>query len=1172
MFYNGYINRFSMFYRFYRSRLLRYSESLTSGNLPLIINNDTVPAVHLIQSSKEVNPNILRMQQQHINHLSYIKLEALIMNMKARFLALRESNIDTPINIAKNMEKSNKDYYFKRKTSRMLQDNEETIFSNSTSGQLLKQYTNKEISFIITPIIKKIINQLQNKGINPFDLQYNNSIFESLLDEVSQLDTMDIEHILDNNNDLDIINTHHVELMGNLEYYEQQLEYETRALSNAVAKYRKLGQNLAGIGKANRLGPIERLTRIWYNDVVKGIEQLHQEYQINNNDDIRKNIEYQIILTNVPAPELAIITINEVLSNMLSSPHGIRFREVALHVGKDIINEYFLRQERLKLKEIEKIKKKRQKDQKLFNNFEPVINKIRNKERIILKSTKLAIKIGAIVVQILIENAYINISKLSNNKQYLDNDYSLPAELNENIQAINIEKMDQFIGNNSQANNRELFIQKYLNEVQIDQEKDQQQQQEEEEEELLEIDDDDVYPMTNEENDDHQPTKLTQQEFELNQLFSPNKGYNEYFNKEQAENNIIPAFAHFNYYQTSSKGIKRIGILTCHNLILEIIEKNYRQAEILKPRMLPMAVPPKPWTSYNDGGYYFVPNTIMRTQGSHLQREALKYVDLTKIYQSLNYLGSIPWRINNRILDVIEYIWEEEKGGVPFIPTRIDHILPNKPNYTFQENPSGYRLWQRNLAIAEKNNRNLHSLRCSLLLKLQCAKEFSKKVFYFPYSLDFRGRAYPIPPHLNHIGADIDRGLLLFHEKKLGTNGLNWLFIHLANLYGYDKVSLNDRMLWSKNRLNEILATADDPLGLRGNKSTRWWLNADNPWQCLATCFEIADAINSGDPEQYESSIPIHQDGTCNGLQHYAALGLDYRGAISVNLIHIDGEADKPNDVYGEVGAEVIRAVSYDAKHDLNPYAKYLLPHISRKVIKQTVMTSVYGVTLIGAKGQIRNRLKEIDNLEFPKIDNEEIDDDIELHLSKASMYLAKKTISCLDNMFTSAREVMDWLAQCAELLAYEQQPTSWVTPLNLPIIQPYRTHQRYLVQTKLQQVVLTDQNDCLPISGTRQISAFPPNFVHSLDATHMMMTALKCQSLGITYTSVHDSFWTHAGSIEIMNKALRESFVELYNLPILEDFKASLEQRHPDIEFPPVPTKGNLDLSKIMNSKYFFN
>lgn len=76
-----------------------------------------------------------------------------------------------------------------------------------------------------------------------------------------------------------------------------------------------------------------------------------------------------------------------------------------------------------------------------------------------------------------------------------------------------------------------------------------------------------------------------------------------------------------------------------------------------------------------------------------------------------------------------------------------------------------------------------------------------------------------------------------------------------------------------------------------------WWKTADDPWQALATCMEIADAIRSPDPTQFISHQPVHQDGSCNGLQHYAALGQDTYGAKQVNLL----PADRPQDVYEEV-------------------------------------------------------------------------------------------------------------------------------------------------------------------------------------------------------------------------------------------------------------------------------
>lgn len=34
----------------------------------------------------------------------------------------------------------------------------------------------------------------------------------------------------------------------------------------------------------------------------------------------------------------------------------------------------------------------------------------------------------------------------------------------------------------------------------------------------------------------------------------------------------------------------------------------------------------------------------------------------------------------------------------------------------------------------------------------------------------------------------------------------------------------------------------------------------------------------------------------------------------------------------------------------------------------------------------------------------------------------------------------------------------------------------------------------------------------------------------------VHDSFWTHACDVDRMNQILRQKFVELYSMPILEN------------------------------------
>ena len=107
------------------------------------------------------------------------------------------------------------------------------------------------------------------------------------------------------------------------------------------------------------------------------------------------------------------------------------------------------------------------------------------------------------------------------------------------------------------------------------------------------------------------------------------------------------------------------------------------------------------------------------------------------------------------------------------------------------------------------------------------------------------------------------------------------------------------------------------------------------------------------------------------------------------------------------------------------------------------------------------------------------------------------------------------------------------------------------------------------------------------VDATHMLMTCLEMKRLRLTFASVHDSYWTHASDVATMNQVLRDSFVRLYEQPILENLRKSLMKRwvihsntriaepfirYPDIAFPPVPRTGSLDLQKVKESLYFFH
>merc|ERR1712203_1064720 len=78
-----------------------------------------------------------------------------------------------------------------------------------------------------------------------------------------------------------------------------------------------------------------------------------------------------------------------------------------------------------------------------------------------------------------------------------------------------------------------------------------------------------------------------------------------------------------------------------------------------------------------------------------------------------------------------------------------------------------------------------------------------------------------------------------------------------------------------------------------------------------------------------------------------------------------------------------------------------------------------------------------------------------------------------------------------------------------------------------------------------KQRNGFPPNFIHSLDSSHMMLTSLYLWNLGVTYASVHDCYWTHPCNVKVMNEVCREQFIRLHSQPILEDLAESFDANY---------------------------
>ena len=381
-------------------------------------------------------------------------------------------------------------------------------------------------------------------------------------------------------------------------------------------------------------------------------------------------------------------------------------------------------------------------------------------------------------------------------------------------------------------------------------------------------------------------------------------------------------------------------------------------------------------------------------------------------------------------------------------------------------------------------------------------------------------------------------------------------------MYGKDKLSFDARVAWADAAIagGDVAAAVADPYRGSGHD---WWRAGDKPWQTLATAYELEAAMRLPDPTTYACALAVHQDGSCNGLQHYAALGRDQYGGEQVNLV----PNEVPQDVYAGVRAHVERRVAELAAEG-DELALILDGHISRKVVKQVVMTSVYGVTLAGARDQIQNRLEEIPDLAAHE----------ERQFAMATM-LAKLTLDSLGDVFKGATDSMSWLGACARAIAKESDThVEWTTALGLPAVQPYVKDQSRTVRTVLGacKVRRTDA-DAAPVAIGKQKSGFSPNFVHSLDSSHLLLTAAACAAADppISFAAVHDSYWAHPSDVGRLNAILRDKFVELHATPRLAELFDEFQRKFPEVDWSqrhlqPPPT-GTLDLEEVRKSLYFF-
>lgn len=600
---------------------------------------------------------------------------------------------------------------------------------------------------------------------------------------------------------------------------------------------------------------------------------------------------------------------------------------------------------------------------------------------------------------------------------------------------------------------------------------------------------------------------------------------------------------------TIREGRKRKSIIRATFETMDWLNKIHSSEEVMSPVQLPMIVPPRKWTNPLNGGYLTTKLPFVKKVKAGVLDDLFS-IEMPEVYRAVNTLQVTPWRINKAVMDVILELnaTGSSLGGLPS-PTEV--VFPNKlPDMDAQAKARTPEFveWLAATAQAHETKARETSRNVALAQQMFVAKKFADEdEIFFPHNIDFRGRIYPIPTALNPQGDDRSKGMLEFaHGKPLGEDGAYWLAVHVANCFGEDKLALDDRVRWVEDNEKHIMDAGINPLD-----GQRFWADADKPFCALAACIEWTGYRIEGDA--YVSHLPIAMDGTCSGLQHYSALLRDPVGGAAVNLV----PSETPADIYSRVADAVQARVADDPAW---------AGRVTRKIVKQPCMTYAYSSTLAGMRDQIVVALRK-----------EHESDALGGHdYFSSALALAPIVREEIRNCVIAASAAMDWLQECTRLMSALNQPVVWSTPLGLAVRQANMKSKTQRVkiffQGSTQQLSLS--HDTKKIDSRSQTNGIAPNYIHSLDSSHLMSTVLAAHDEGIQdFAMIHDSFGTHACNTSLFNMILRAEFVEQYQPNLLDRFRTELIERLPaGTVVPPVPPMADLDIQSVMDSEFFFS
>ena len=636
----------------------------------------------------------------------------------------------------------------------------------------------------------------------------------------------------------------------------------------------------------------------------------------------------------------------------------------------------------------------------------------------------------------------------------------------------------------------------------------------------------------------------------------------------------------------------------------------------LSPAYEPCVVPPRNWVSPFNGGYHSKEvssrlNLVKCKDKKHLKR--LSFSQMPKVYQAVNALQAVKWQIQPDILNVAN---EVRLRGLPIGMPKMDKIdkpiCPVPSIYSElkrdellevldEDQKEAFAQWKRDTVEYYGNEQKRRADVREVIATIDQGIKFRDfENLHFVYTLDFRGRVYSQGSLISPQGGDLQKALIRFADSvPLGKTGAYWLKVHGANVWGEDKLEFDERVSHCETEefIDMCLDIAADPISFTD------WTQADKPWQFLAWCFEYVKYLewieDGNNGEDFLSKVAVAMDGSCSGIQHYSAMLRDEVGGKEVNLV----PSDRPQDIYRAVSDYVnswMNSILDGHCQDVPVWEKiqekfgdvkgykfaeeWLRVCITRAMTKKPVMTLPYGSSQLTCRDSISDYLSDLQSKADKKalasgklagkIDNF-TGKDGDLPRFEAVSYASLMTWKAIGEVVVAAKAGMKFIKAVTKVVSSLNKSIEWTTPTGFIVSQSVYevSEDRQVFTNMLGGCKFRVKEDLKTIDIRRMGSSCAPNFVHSMDGSHLVLATCSFDDSGIkSIALIHDSFGTHAGNTELLRSLLVNSFVDMYrDNDVITKFKEENEERlmiEIDVE---MPTIGNLDLEVIRGSKYCF-